>query len=174
MDDFGLTDLDDHRPQRQTREREPVQEGTHEFQIVQVSNENYGFLFALDAGDDGLRYVWHRMDRDREVNKHLLRDLLRSLAISLEEWRGMDPTDLCDRRVRADIYHKVGANGTLWVNVGKFLPIEQLAEEAAEVAQRPARTPAAKVKQASPGIGRDDVPFAWLAPLIVALIGGGA
>jgi hypothetical protein len=85
----------------------------------------------------------------------------------------MDPTDLCDRRVRAEIYHKVDANGTLWVNVGKFMPIEQLVGDAAEVARRRAPTPASEIREAS-GMGRDDVPFAWLAPLIVALIGGGA
>jgi len=39
------------------------------------------------------------------------------------------------------------------------MPIEQLVQEAAAVAKRPARTPAAKVKAASPAIGSDDIPF---------------
>ena len=175
MDDFGLESLDDDRlpqPQQQTQDREPVPEGTHDFQIVRVSNEDYGFKLVLDAGDNGLRWVFHRMDSKREKNRYLLRDFLRSLAISLEEWRGMDPTDLVDRRIRAEICHNVDKNGTLWVNVDKFLPIEQLAEEAEVVARRPARTPAAKVKQASPAIGSDDIPFALLLAVFASVIGG--
>jgi hypothetical protein len=160
MDDFGLEDLDGDRlpqPQQQTQERERVEAGTHEFQIVRVSNEAYGFKMALELDDSRYGWVWHRMDKSYDKTRHRLSELLRSLAISLEEWRGMDPTDLVDRRVRAEIYHKVDNNGTLWVNVGKYMPIEQLAEEAA--AKRPARTPAAKVKATAPAIGSDDIPF---------------
>jgi hypothetical protein len=39
------------------------------------------------------------------------------------------------------------------------MPIEQLAEEAAVVAKKPARTPAAKVRASAPAIGSDDIPF---------------
>jgi hypothetical protein len=67
--------------------------------------------------------------------------------------------DLTGRRVMAEIRHRVGTNGRTFVNVWKFMAIPQLAEEAAEVAKRPARTPAAKVKQTAPAIGSDDIPF---------------
>jgi hypothetical protein len=53
----------------------------------------------------------------------------------------------------------VDKTARLWVNVGKFLPIEQLEQEAAAAAKRPARTPAAKVKASAPAIGSDDIPF---------------
>jgi hypothetical protein len=67
--------------------------------------------------------------------------------------------DLTGRRVMAEIRHRLGNNGRVFVNVWKFMPIEQLADEAAVVTKRPARTPAAKVKQASPAVGSDDIPF---------------
>jgi hypothetical protein len=60
----------------------------------------------------------------------------------------------------------------VFVNVWKFMAIPQLAEEAAVVAKRPARTPAAKVKAASPAIGSDDIPFLWLVTLVATVIGG--
>jgi hypothetical protein len=59
----------------------------------------------------------------------------------------------------AEIRHRAGNNGRVFVNVWKFTAIEQLAEEAAVVAKKPARTPAAKVRAASPAIGSDDIPF---------------
>jgi hypothetical protein len=86
----------------------------------------------------------------------------------------MQPTDLVDRRIRAEIVHRVDDAGTLWVNVWNFLPIEQLAEEAAVAEKKPARTPAAKVKAASPAIGSDDIPFLWLVALVASVIGGAA
>ena len=43
-----------------------------------------------------------------------------------------------------------------------------------EIREAPARTPAAKVRAASPGISGDDIPFVWLVPFVVALIGGAA
>jgi hypothetical protein len=73
------------------------------------------------------------------------------------EWLATPIDDLTGRRVRAEVYHKVDKNGRQWVNVGKFLPVEQLEQEPA--ARRTARTPAAKVKQASPAVGSDDIPF---------------
>jgi hypothetical protein len=155
-------------------ERQDLPEGTYDLQIKTVAEDTTQLV--LELAHEDRRYWWVKVSlkKDQRWARVLVGQLAGALAMSPEEWSETPMDDLTGRRVRAEIYHKVGANGRLWVNVSKFLPIEQLAEEAAEVAQRPARTPAAKVKQASPGIGRDDIPFAWLAPLIVALIGGAA
>jgi hypothetical protein len=89
----------------------------------------------------------------------LVAQLAGALALSEQEWAETQSDDLTGRRVRAEIRHRAGDNGRVFVNVWKFLPIEQLEQEAAVVAKRPARTPAAKVKAASPSIGSDDIPF---------------
>jgi hypothetical protein len=89
----------------------------------------------------------------------LVAQLAGALALSEQEWADTASDDLTGRRVMAEIRHRAGNTGRVFVNVGKFMPIEQLAEEAAVVAKRPARTPAAKVKAASPAIGSDDIPF---------------
>ena len=164
MEDFGLEDLDDDRPApQQTQERAHAPEGVHDFQIVRVTNQEYGFDLALALEDRRHGWVFHRMERARDQTAYRLRELLRSLEISLEEWRQMDPTDLVGRRIRAEIRHKVGNDGRLWKNVWKYLPTEQLVEQppAAQAPPRPARTPAAKVKQSSPAVAADadDIPF---------------
>ena len=90
-----------------------------------------------------------------------IRQLAKAMAITPAEWNTTDPTDLVDRRVIAEIAHRVDNNGVLWVNVWNLYPIEQLVEEAAAIKPdpKPARTPAAKVRAASPAIGSDDIPF---------------
>ena len=102
----------------------------------------------------------------------LVAQLAGALALSEQEWAETQSDDLTGRRVRAEIRHRAGNNGRLFVNVWKFMPIVELAEEAAEVAKKPARTPAAKVKQTAPAIGSDDIPFLWLVALVASVIGG--
>jgi hypothetical protein len=87
-----------------------------------------------------------------------------------EEWAAGEITDLVGRRVRARIYHKAGRDGKTFVNVGEFLPAEQVVETAtakpqveravAPPASRPTvkRTPAQKADDASRMPG-DDIPF---------------
>jgi hypothetical protein len=53
--------------------------------------------------------------------------------------------------------------------VKKYVPMQ-----AAAKTSPPARTPSAKVKAASPAIGSDDIPFAWLMAAFIAAIGGAA
>jgi hypothetical protein len=155
-------------------DRVELPEGVHELQIKTVAEDQTQLVIELAHEDR--RYWWAKVSLKKGQGwaRVLVAQLAGALALSEQEWAETQMDDLTGRRVRAEIRHKAGNNGRLFVNVWKFLPIEQLAEEAAEVAQRPARTPAAKVKRASPGIGSDDIPFAWLAPLIVALIGGAA
>jgi len=155
-------------------ERVDLPEGTHELRIKTVSEDTAQLV--LELAHDDRRYWWVKVSlkKDQRWARALVAQLAGALAMSPQEWSETPMDDLTGRRVRAEIYHKGRDNGRVFVNVGSFMPIEQLVEEAAEVAKKPARTPAAKVRAASPAIGSDDIPFAWLTTLIVALIGGAA
>jgi hypothetical protein len=155
-------------------DRQDLPEGTHDLQIKRVAEDQAQLV--LELAHEDRRYWWVKvaLKKDQRWARALVGQLAGALAMSPQEWSETPMDDLTGRRVRAEIYHKGRDNGRVFVNVGKFMPIEQLVEEAAEVAKKPARTPAAKVRQASPGIGSDDIPFMWLAPLVVALIGGAA
>jgi hypothetical protein len=138
-------------------ERVEVPEGTHEFRIEQVLEDAQRLEVRLVHDDRQYGWVFCKLPKDKGWAKKLVGQLAGALAISPDEWASSEAGDLVGRRVRAEIVHR--QTDRLWVNVVKFLPIEQLAEEAAVVAKRPARTPAAKVKAASPAIGSDDIPF---------------
>jgi hypothetical protein len=155
-------------------DRQDLPEGTHDLQIKKVAEDQAQLV--LELAHDDRRYWWVKVSLKKGQGwaRELVGQLAGALAMSPQEWSESPSDDLTGRRVRAEIYHKGRDNGRVFVNVGKFMPIEQLVEEAAEVARKPARTPAAKVKAASPSIGSDDIPFAWLTTLIVALIGGAA
>jgi len=155
-------------------ERVDLPEGTHELRIKTVSEDITQLVLELAHDDRKFWWVKVSLKKDQRWARALVAQLAGALAMSAQEWSETRMDDLTGRRVRAEIYHRGRDDGRVFVNVGKFLPIVELVEEAAEVAKKPARTPAAKVRQASPGIGSDDIPFAWLTTLIVALIGGAA
>jgi len=134
-----------------------VPEGIHEFGIQQVLEDAQRLEVRLVHDDRRYGWVFCKLPKDKGWAKKLVGQLAGALAIGADEWASSEAGDLVGRRVRAEIVHRQGDR--LWVNVVKFLPIEQLADEAAVVAKRPARTPAAKVKAASPAIGSDDIPF---------------
>lgn len=165
MDDFGMGELDAESAPPQTQEREHVPQGVHEFQVVRVTNQDYGFDLALQHDEKRYGLVIHRLDRARDQTVYRARELRNALAISLEEWRGMDPTELIHRRVRAEIRHKVGNDGRLWVNVWKYMPTIEYAGQPAQAQPKPAaparKTPAQQVKEASPAVAQhdDDIPF---------------
>lgn len=162
MEDFGMGDLDEQQAAPpQTHQREHVTEGVHEFQIVRVTNKDYGCDLALQHDDKRYGWVWHRLDRQHSQTAYRCRELRDALDMSLDEWRGMDMTELVGRRVRAEIRHKVASDGWLWVNVWKYMPIAELEQPATPAPPQAARTPAAKVKRASPAIAADadDIPF---------------
>jgi len=138
-------------------ERVEVPEGTHEFRIEQVLEDAQRLEVRLVHDDRQYGWVFCKLPKDKGWARKLVGQLAGALAISPDEWASSEAGDLVGRRVRAEIVHR--QTDRLWVNVVKFLPIEQLAEEAAVVSKRPARTPAAKVKAASPAIGSDDIPF---------------
>ena len=145
MEDFGIDDQDEQAV-APPREREHVPEGTHDFKIVRVTNQDYGFDLALQHDDRRYGWVFHRMDRDNKHTGYRLRELRTALAISPEEWRSLEPTEIVDRRVRAEIRHKVGTTGKLWVNVWRYLPTPQLEQPSKTGPAQAAtpRTPAAK------------------------------
>jgi hypothetical protein len=138
-------------------ERVEVPEGIHEFRIEQVLEDAQRLEVRLMHDDRQYGWVFCKLPKDKGWAKRLVGQLAGALAISPDEWASSEAGDLVGRRVRAEIVHR--QTDRLWVNVVKFLPIEQLADEAAVVAKRPARTPAAKVKASAPAIGSDDVPF---------------
>ncbi len=150
---------DDDQPAAATTTGEKIDlsEGVHELKIVTTADSEAEYY--LELAHDDRRYWWVkvRAKKGQGWAKALIRSLAESLGMGAAEWLATPIDDLTGRRVRAEVYHKVDKNGRQWVNVGKFLPVEQLEQEPA--ARRTARTPAAKVKQASPAVGSDDIPF---------------
>jgi hypothetical protein len=158
----------------ESTERMDLPEGVHELQIKTVSEDTTQLVLELAHEDRKFWWVKVTFKKDQNWARVLVSQLAAALALSAQEWSDTQMDDLTGRRVMAEIRHRVGTNGRTFVNVWKFLPIEQLAEEAAEVAKKPARTPAAKVKATAPAIGSDDIPFLWLVAVIASVIGGGA
>ena len=142
-------------------ERERVPEGKHNLKIVQVIQQEWGLEVRLAHDDRKYGWVFMKLRPGRKADEIRIRQLAQAMAISPAQWNTTDPTELVDRRVIAEIAHRVDNNGVLWVNVWNLYPIEQLVEEAAAIKPepKPARTPAAKVRAASPAIGSDDIPF---------------
>jgi len=140
-------------------ERVELPEDTHELKIMTVAEDATQLVIELAHDDRKFWWVTVTLKKDQNWANVVVSQLAAALALSPHEWLETQKDDLTGRRVRAEIRHKAGNNGRLFVNVWKFMPIEQLAEEAAEVAKRPARTPAAKVKATAPAIGSDDIPF---------------
>ena len=140
-------------------ERMDLPEGVHELQIKTVSEDTTQLV--LELAHEDRRYWWVKVSlkKGQTWARVLVAQLAGALALSEQEWADTQSDDLTGRRVMAEIRHRVGTNGRTFVNVWKFMPIQQLAEEAAEVAKKPARTPAAKVKATAPAIGSDDIPF---------------
>jgi hypothetical protein len=157
--DWNISVEEPQQAVAESTERMDLPEDTHELKIMTVA-ENAEQL-VLELAHDDRRYWWVKLTlkKGQSWARVLVAQLAGALALSEQEWADTQSDDLTGRRVRAEIRHRAGNNGRVFVNVWKFMPIEQLAEEAAVVAKRPARTPAAKVKAASPAIGSDDIPF---------------
>jgi len=168
--DISVQEPEQNAPE--STERLDLPEGVHELQIKTVSEDTTQLVLELAHEDRKFWWVKVTFKKDQNWARVLVAQLAAALALSAQEWSDTQMDDLTGRRVMAEIRHRAGQNGRVFVNVWKFMPIEQLAEEAAVVAKRPARTPAAKVKAASPAIGSDDIPFAWLVTLVATVIGG--
>lgn len=140
-----------------TGEKIDLPEGTHDLQIKRVAQQDGDVL--LELAHEDRRYWWAKVKAKKGQGwaKDLLRTLAESLGMTADEWAAAALDELVGRRVRGEILHRVDKGGRTWVNVVKFLPAEEATQEPQKA--RPARTPAAKVKAASPAIGSDDIPF---------------
>ena len=157
--DFDYSTEEPQQSAPASGDRVELPEGVHELQIKTVAEDQTQLVIELAHEDR--RFWWAKvtLKKGQDWARVLVAQLAGALALSEQEWEETQSDDLTGRRVRAEIRHKAGNNGRLFVNVWKFLPIVELEQEAAEVARRPARTPAAKVKQTAPAIGSDDIPF---------------
>jgi len=140
-------------------DRVELPEGVHELQIKTVSEDTTQLV--LELAHEDRRYWWVKVSlkKGQTWARVLVAQLAGALALSEQEWADTASDDLTGRRVMAEIRHRAGNNGRVFVNVWKFMAIEQLKQEAAEKSKRQARTPAAKVRASSPAIGSDDIPF---------------
>lgn len=158
MVDWDVFSDDEQQPQAAaTGEKIDLPEGTHDLQIKRVAQENGDVL--LELAHEDRRYWWAKVKAKKGQGwaKELLRTLAESLGMTADEWAAAALDELVGRRVRGEILHRVDKQGRNWVNVVKFLPAEDATQEPPKA--KPARTPAAKVKAASPAIGSDDIPF---------------
>ena len=148
-----------HEPQQAapSSERVELPEGVHELQIKTVAEDATQLVLELAHEDRKFWWVTVTLKKDQNWANVVVSQLAAALALSPQEWLETHKDDLTGRRVRAELRHKAGNNGRLFVNVWKFMPIVELAEEAAT--KRPARTPAARVKASASAIGSDDIPF---------------
>ena len=145
-------------PQQAARqEREPLPEGEYEFLIKDVTIGEE-FKLALVHEDKRYSWVWCRLFKDSDWAKALAATLIRSLGMTPAQWRTADPSDIADRLVRAEIYHKVASNGRTYVNVRRFMPAEQPAPKPEPVKKAPPRT-AGEKHVAKAMDGNDDIPF---------------
>lgn len=158
--DWDISVQEPEHAAAESTERLDLPEGVHELQIKTVSEDTTQLVLELAHEDRKFWWVKVTFKKDQNWARVLVSQLAAALALSAQEWSETQMDDLTGRRVRAEIRHRLGTNGRhTFVNVSKFMPIEQLADEAAVVTKRPARTPAAKVKASAPAVGSDDIPF---------------
>jgi len=170
MDSWSMDEFGDENATT-TSERVNLPEDIHELAIKTVADDPTQLVIEL-AHDDR-RYWWAKVSLKKGAGwaRGLVAQLMAALAMTEEEWAAAAPDDLTGRRVMVEIRHRTGNTGRVFVNVVGFSAIPQLADEAAAAAKRPARTAAAKVKAASPGIGSDDIPFGLILAIASAAMG---
>jgi hypothetical protein len=148
--------------------RELVPEGDHSLQIREVIDHGEKIELRLVHDEKRFGWVFARIPK-ADWGRRILSSLRQAVGMTREEWAAGEITDLVGRRVRARIYHRAG-NGKTFVNVGEFLPAEQVVETAsvkpaveravAPPTSRPPvkRTATKQVDDASRMPG-DDIPF---------------
>ena len=164
--------VDEPQQAAPSSERVELPEGVHELQIKTVAEDATQLVLELAHEDRKFFWVKVSLKKDQNWARVVVSQLAAALALSPQEWLETQKDDLTGRRVMAEIRHRAGQNGLLFVNVWKFMAIPQLEQEAA--AKRPARTPAAKVRATAPAIGSDDIPFLWLVAIVASVIGWAA
>jgi hypothetical protein len=135
------------------RQREPVPEGRHLFEIVRAAEEGSRLKLALCRVVDGdidhrTGWVWFDPPRDKDWARRLVAGLAMALGLSPGEWNATKASALEGRQLEAEVYHKQGET-RLYVNVSAFYRSDR-----STPAAKPARKPAAAA-----AIGDDDIPF---------------
>ncbi len=136
--------------------RELLPEGRHELQIVRVENADGRLVVSLAHDDKRWSWVWFQPQVGAKWAKPIVASLAKSLGLTRDGWLASDPTEHVGRRVAADVYHKVAANGRTYVNVSKFheaAPVKPAATKA------PPRTAAQKDDARMKEQYADDIPF---------------
>jgi hypothetical protein len=143
-------------------EREIVPVGTHNA-VIKKAEERCVDWKKSDANPSGeclslrlavgnFQYVFHDIPNDKHW---LARQLADALGIVPENGTlRIVPSEIEGRDVTIDIKHFTNRQGITKADVKAYVPMPVAAK-----ATPPARTPAAKVKAVSPGIGSDDIPF---------------
>lgn len=141
-----------------------AEEGPNEWKVCDANPEGICLKLRLSIGQH--KFVFH------DLPKHLpwmAKQLADALGIQAEgNTLRVVPEDIEGREVTVEIVHYTSKSGKVSAVVKKYVPTPVGATKTPP----PARTPAAKVKSVSPGIGSDDIPFAWLVAAFIAAIGG--
>ena len=143
-----------------------AEEGPNQWKTDETSNPD-GICLKLRLVVGNHKFIFH------DLPKHLpwmAKQLADALGIAPEgNTLRVVPEDIEGREVMVEVTHYTAKSGNVSAVVKKYVPMP-----AAAKTTPPARTPAAKVKAVSPGIGSDDIPFAWLMAAFIAAIGGAA
>lgn len=143
-----------------------AEEGPNQWKVDDTSNPD-GICLKLRMSIGQHKFVFH------DLPKHLpwmAKQLADALGIVPEgNTLRVVPEGIEGREVTVEIVHYTSKSGKVSAVVKKYVPMQ-----AAAKTPPPARTPSAKVKAVSPGIGSDDIPFAWLMAAFIAAIGGAA
>jgi len=149
--DWKFEDFADEAPAEPqgAAERQLVPEGVHALEVVRASEEGADLKLALAHPDKQFGWVWANCPRDKDWGARLVSSLAKALGLSPAQWNETTTDQLVGRTVAAEIYHKAGNSGRVFVNVRKFAAAE------APPAKPAGRTRAAKPAAAAP----DDIPF---------------
>ena len=144
------------KPQPTQHERLDVPEGTHDLQIKQILESDDELEVRLVHDDR--RYGWVFCHLPKKEKWAAIRgvELGQALGMTREEWLACEPGDLVGRRVRAEIRHKVGNNGRMYVNVWTFSEAGPAPEPPPET--RPRATVAQRIGETAQ-FEKDDIPF---------------
>lgn len=149
-------DIDDETfeaaPAAAERTYETLPEGTYVCTIKGGAEKADRTEIRLAPEDRRFGFVFCRLYRGQDWAKRLAGELRTALGMSAAEWAEATPESMAGRKVRARVYHAT-KNGTTFVNVGNFLPLEEEPAAAARPTTKPAAT------RARPAGPEDDIPF---------------
>lgn len=160
--DWGFEDVDLNEPPQPARlERELVPEGEHVFQIQRINETTESVIVVLRHTEPRYGWVWVTLPRTADWAKRIMASLAQALGFTPEQWREAEIGDVVQRWVRAQVYHKPGRDGRVFVNARVFLPVMAADVPSAPAQEKPAakRSQAAKAHQATTEGNADAIPF---------------